>query len=111
MPRRTLTYILVLALLSCSGCSTADSPVLNQLTKPLAVSTTPPPGPYNYQKGWKDGCETGIASTNSSFQMSLGTHRFTLDEQLRNDTLYNRAWKYAFNHCGFSMRSLARYHF
>lgn len=99
-----IRYTLILSLLLCSACTSV-------LTKPLAVNTTPPPGPYNYQKGWKDGCETGLASTNNTLQLSLGTHRFTLDDQLRNDTLYNRAWKYGFNHCGFSMRSVARYSF
>ncbi len=97
--------------LGSAACSTTNTPVLSNLTKPLAVNTTPPPGPYNYQKGWKDGCETGISATNNSMQLILGTRQFTLDPQLRNDALYNKAWKYGFNHCGYSMRTVARYQF
>ncbi len=80
-------------------------------TKPLVVNTNPPPGPYNYRKGWKDGCESALSATNNFFQVSLGTHRFALDSRLINDRLYNQAWRYAFNHCGFSMRTLDRYEF
>lgn len=109
MPRTATFLTLILAALGCIACSTADKPILNSFTKPLVLNTTPPPGPYNYQQGWKDGCETGISATNTSTQQFLGTHRFTIDPALRNDTLYNKAWRYAFNHCGYSMRALARY--
>jgi hypothetical protein len=110
LTKYSLIFSLILAL-GCGGCSTADHPVLSQLTKPFTVNTTPPAGPHNYQQGWKDGCETGISSTNNATQLLLGTHRFTIDPGLRNDPLYNKAWRYGFNHCGYSMRSVARYQF
>ena len=94
------------------ACTTPNGQSLYQrLSKPALINTTPPDGPYNYQQGWKDGCESGIASTNHFTQQSLGAHRFVLHEQLRNDQLYNKAWRYAYNHCGYSMRSVARYDF
>lgn len=104
--------ILAMVGLTNSSCTTqTNQSLFKALSQPTLVSTTPPEGPYNYQKGWKDGCESGIASTNHFFQLTTGAYQFTLDEHLRNEKLYNQAWKYGFNHCGYSMRSVARYHF
>ena len=97
--------------LSITGCTThANQSLFNLLSKPALVSTTPPAGPANYQQGWKDGCESGIAATNHFFQLTLGAYQFILDQQLSHDKLYNQAWRYGFNHCGYCMRSMARYH-
>jgi hypothetical protein len=79
--------------------------------KPVALDMNPPEGPQNYQQGWSDGCKSGVASTNTSFHQFIGSYRFTLDNQLRYDALYNKAWKYGYNHCGYSMKSLAQYSF
>ncbi len=99
-----LSIPLLIILCSCAGGN-------GLFNKPISLNTNPPKGPYDYQKGWKDGCESGIASTNTFFQTTLGTHKFTLDQSLRNDRLYNQAWRYGFNHCGYSMRALAKYDF
>lgn len=108
-----LTIVSILSLnLTLGACALSNGETLSQrLTRPTPISVTPPDGPYTYQQGWRDGCESGIAATNHFFQLSVGTRQFTLDEQLRNDRLYNQAWRYAFNHCGYSMRSIARYDF
>lgn len=79
--------------------------------KPVSLDMNPPEGPRNYQQGWSDGCESGVASTTNTMFMVLGSYKFRLDTQLRNDPLYNKAWQYGYNHCGYSMKSLAQYSF
>lgn len=71
----------------------------------------PPAGPVNYQAGWSDGCESSLTATNTKLQIFLGTHEFTLHPQLRNDPLYKQAWRYGYLHCGYSMKSMARYNY
>lgn len=96
--------IIIGLLVLTSACGSLQS-----IAKPFTLSMNPPEGPYNYQKGWKDGCQSAVSATTTDLNMSLGTFKFVLDNQLRSDVLYNRAWQYAYNHCGFSMRSLSRY--
>lgn len=93
------------------GCTGGEGTVLDFFQKPMLLSTVPPEGPHNYRKGWRDGCESGLASTNTNLHMTFGSQRFVLDKQLRYDNLYNQAWRYAYNHCGYSMKTLAQYHF
>ena len=103
---KKISIILALAFLStaCTGRNhTFD------WTKPVSLNTNAPDGPYNYRKGWEDGCETGLASNNTRLHLFIGSHKFTLDKQLRHDNLYSKAWNYGYNHCGFSMKALAQY--
>lgn len=79
--------------------------------KPALLNMNPPEGPHEYQQGWVDGCKSGIASTNTNLHMTLGSYVFTLDPELRYERLYNTAWRYAYNHCGYSMKTMARYQF
>jgi hypothetical protein len=77
--------------------------------KPVTLDMNAPEGPENYRQGWSDGCDSGLASTSNSFHQFIGSYRFVLDKDLRYDKLYNKAWKYGYNHCGYSMKSLAQY--
>jgi hypothetical protein len=97
---------LIIISLSMTAC---NSGYKLDFSKPITLNTTPPEGPTEYQQGWKDGCESGISATNTSFYMTIGAHKYTLDEELRNNNLYAVAWKYGYNHCGYSMRSMAQY--
>lgn len=81
------------------------------LFKPAMLDMNPPEGPQNYQQGWIDGCKSALAITNTDLHLTLGTYQLVLDKTMRYDSLYNKAWQYAYNHCGYSMRSLARYSF
>lgn len=99
--------LIIAAILPLTACTGMDNKF--DWKKPVMLSTNAPEGPYNYRKGWSDGCQSGLASTNTNFHMSIGSQKFTLDEKLRYDRLYNTAWKYAYNHCGYSMRTLAMY--
>lgn len=99
-----LVAVMLAGLSACTGVNhTLD------LTKPLSLDMNPPPGPAAYQQGWVDGCNSGLASTNTQVQLLLATHTFTLDSRFPADSLYYRAWKTAFNHCGYSMKAIQRY--
>jgi hypothetical protein len=97
--------MLVIVALNISAC--AGSAI--DLTKPVTLNTNPPEGPFEYKKGWSDGCRSGIAATNTAVYMTFGVNQYTLDTDLRYNKLYNTAWRYAYNHCGYSMKSMAQY--
>lgn len=98
---------LALIIISCVACTGPNHSFT--LRKPMALDMNPPEGPENYQQGWLDGCKTGVASTSTAFYQTVGAYRFTLDNNLRYDRLYNTAWRYGFNHCGYTMKALAQY--
>ena len=99
-----ITVILAQLLTACGGTE-----LHGLLTKPYMLDTTPPEGPMNYRLGWKDGCESGMSSNNTTLHMVMGSQRFVINNQYQGDYLYNTAWQYAYNHCGYSMKSLAQY--
>ncbi|MCE3232153.1 MAG: hypothetical protein K0R98_410 [Rickettsiaceae bacterium] len=99
---------LIITCFGLIGCASGNS-AFDLFATPITLNTAPPEGPEEYQKGWHDGCESGITATNTSPLMMLGTYKYTLDEELRYNNLYNAAWKYGYNHCGYSMKSLAQY--
>lgn len=105
MPFKLLTAFLALLLLSACTGSRGNFDV----TKPLSLDLRPPPGPVDYRQGWSDGCESSLAATGDKVQMLFGVHRFTYSEHLRYDFLYATAWRYAYEHCGYSMRTLNQY--
>ena len=111
MNRNYSMALLILLTIVCTqtGCTGVNHRF--DWRKPIALNMNPPEGPFKYQKGWIDGCTSGLASTNTKFHLTLGSYRFTLDNKLRYDSLYNKAWKYGYNHCGYSMKSLAQYSF
>lgn len=59
--------------------------------------TQGPPGPTNFQLGWRDGCETGIAASANTFQRQF--YRFKQDSTLAQDPTYYTGWRNAFNYC------------
>ncbi len=73
------------------------------------LDTRPPEGPDIYQKGWADGCESGISSANQLIQFAFKTHQYSLDEQLVYDPMYWRVWNDAYNYCAFSVMSEIKY--
>jgi hypothetical protein len=73
-----------------------------------------PDGPPEYQQAWKDGCESGMSTYGNSFYKTF--YSYKMDPNLRDNELYYRTWKDAFNYCrhftksnlaqGFAMDSL-----
>jgi hypothetical protein len=99
----------VMVSIVCLICACTGNQHSFDWRKPVALDLNPPEGPKPYQQGWLDGCHSGLSSTNNSLHLFLGSYKFTLDQQLRHDALYSAAWRYAYNHCGYSMKSLAQY--
>lgn len=104
--KKLAIFLILIVITACTGPNHSFT-----IRKPLTLDMNPPEGPREYQQGWVDGCESGIAATNNSVMMAVGAYKFTLDKYLRHDRLYNVAWQYGYNHCGYSMRSLAMYSF
>lgn len=105
--KKKVFVVVVLNAFLLSACGSQQ--ITSLLTKPYMLNTTPPEGPINYQQGWKDGCESGLASNNNTLHMTLGSQKFRINAQYRGDYLYNTAWRYAYNHCGYSMKALLQY--
>jgi hypothetical protein len=119
---RLFTIISLLAIL-LTGCGTArgtsfdltrtltDGLSTIDFRKPVSLDTTPPEGPTSYRQGWKDGCESALASTNTNlFYVAMGVqHKYRIDNRMAQDILYKKAWHYAYYHCGYSMKALEKY--
>jgi hypothetical protein len=84
-----MRYLLTLALLV--GLAACDP------TKPVSLNTTPPAGPPEYQQGFKDGCESGIAGYASPFYKTF--HTVKQDGVLAQNPIYYQIWKDAYAYC------------
>ncbi len=76
---------------------------------PTSMELRPPQGPPKYQKGWMDGCESGLSSTNELVQPQFRTHVYRLDRTLAQDAMYYRVWQDAYDYCAFTMLTLMRH--
>jgi hypothetical protein len=103
---KTVTVAIVVTL-SLPACGSTT--LYSLATKPYTLDTNPPEGPPTYQAGWLDGCKSGMSANNTNLHMTLGSQKFVINNRLRDDQLYNIAWQYAYNHCGYSMKALAQY--
>lgn len=97
-------------LILLAGCSLGGNEV-----RPLAPPFLPPPpegGPQEFQQGWRDGCDTGVAQHGSDvYRSSFG---FRQDPSLVLNPIYYKAWKDGENFCRtyifeYSVRSLDVY--
>lgn len=90
-----LFLILFVAVVSLSGCA-----VFKPLGGPYYaqhILTQPPEGPPLFQKGWLDGCHTGIATTGSHIhKLAYG---FKQDYKLVHNFEYYTGWKVAWSYC------------
>ena len=57
----------------------------------------PQDAPANFQKAWKDGCESGMASMTNSVYAKF--YKFEQDPLLRKDPVYYKVWKDTFTFC------------
>lgn len=102
--------IYISAIFLLSACALGGGEV-----RPLYPPFMPRPpegGPQEFQQGWQDGCETGMAAHgNDVFRSSFD---FTQDPSLVLNPIYYKAWKDAENYCRtyifeYSIRSLDVY--
>lgn len=85
--------LLVLIQAGCSQGFSIEKPY------PLLLRDVPPPGrPPEYQKAFKEGCESAIALYGYSIYRNM--YDFKYDPQkMVNDNSYYRAWKDGQQHC------------
>lgn len=105
---RIITLFLV-SIIFLSGCTGKNGWV--DLTKPVSIDARAPEGPYPYRQGWTDGCESGLSAVNDQVQLFLKTYKFTMNNKLKKNPLYFKAWNYGYNHCAFSYKSMMRYEY
>ncbi len=95
--KKTL-YILVIVILlpaSLSGCGKVFERIFTK-PRPMNLGETPPGSPI-FQKGWDDGCESGLSAYGGSrYKTAYG---FQQDLSLVDNPEYYRAWKDAYTYC------------
>jgi hypothetical protein len=89
------TLLLVAGISGCTGKDGTFDP-----RKPYSLDLTPPEGPFEYEQGWTDGCESGMNAYSNDFYKSLNTFELRQDPNLRTNKMYYQAWKDAFLYCG-----------
>lgn len=81
-------YLLFITILMLSACDP---------TKPVSLDTTPPPGPPEYEQGFRDGCESGMSGYGTPFYKTF--HRARQDPILAQNPVYYQIWKDAYAYC------------
>lgn len=71
--------------------------------KPSSLDTTPPAGTKEYQQGWSDGCETGIAGYGNSFYKMF--HSVRKNASYIGNPTYDQVWRDAYNYCRVQMKT------
>ncbi len=92
--RFMLICAMLLIALMASGCGERY-----QGKAAYSLDMRPPEGPPEYQQGWKDGCETGIAANTTDFYKFF--NKIKMDPELIKNPVYRRVWTDAYNYCWF----------
>ncbi len=100
---KRIIVLLLINLVVLGGCYNSPDKV-----KPAAFifNMMPKDAPTNYKIGWKDGCETGLASMSNSFYKKFYTFRQTAT--LRKDPVYYKAWQDSYGFCKWYIYGLLR---
>lgn len=94
--KRIIVVLSVVAVTFGFSACTEGKP---DFTHAANFNVDPPPGPPEYQQGWKDGCETGRAAyANHFYKMFLD---FKQDEDLSQNPIYYQVWKDAYLYCWY----------
>ena len=71
--------------------------------RPLWLQTVSPSGPPEYQLGWEDGCDTGLAAEGSwDYKLMFG---FKKRPEMAVNDQYKQGWNEGFTYCRFSLDS------
>jgi len=101
MQQNVLTTVLMIASLSLVGLSLSGcehfyiEPSLK--AKPWSLDMEPPPGPPEYQQGYRDGCQSGWSGYASQFSKVFFTYK--QDTALAQKPIYYQIWKDAYSYC------------
>lgn len=89
-------FILVLLIVGLTGCETLKK--TQELMRPMAwLLDHHPPGPFEYEHGWAQGCESGMGGMSNDYYKSFYQYRIDVN-YVTNETYY-KAWKDAYNYC------------
>lgn len=75
----------------CDAVKTAFRPM------PWLLDQYPKDAPTDYVAGWKDGCESGMASMSNDYYRTF--YKFKSDSTQVNNSDYYIPWKDAYNYC------------
>lgn len=98
-----MRYFAVTLMILLSACQSKDG--WFDYSRPATLDTTPPPGPVEYQLGWNDGCNSGLAAVNTSMNLMLASHTYKIDGNGWQNPKYKSAWKDAYYYCTYHMFS------
>lgn len=90
------TLFVLCALLTLSGCKHfhVDMGWARPASLPI---NNPPPGPPEYQQGFRDGCESGYSGYANNFNKVF--HTWKQDPELAQNPVYYQIWKDAYAYC------------
>lgn len=88
--RITSIFLIFLLLSSCGSVPLAFKPA-------SWIFKRVPDGPLIYQKGWRDGCETGLSTMTNGFYKTF--YDFKQDPALRSNPSYYKIWKDSATFC------------
>ena len=94
--KMTYTLILFTSLLITSGCANYR-PQVGPIWAQKLLAEGPEGASPLFQKGWQDGCETGISVTSNAYQRHF--YHFTQDSELARNREYYTAWKTGYTYC------------
>jgi hypothetical protein len=69
------------------------------LPPPASLDTDPPAGPPEYEKGWREGCESGLNAYGTNTYKLLTTWKYKLDYSMIKNKMYYKAWNDSFLYC------------
>lgn len=86
--------IIILASLLLQGCLFSSKSVF--APKPFGMNQAEK-GTPEFNKGWEDGCETGMSTMSTDYYKSFYT--FRQDPDMITNIEYYKAWKDAYTYC------------
>ncbi len=90
-----------LSFLLCS-CEAFREDILRPLNlwepTPFGIGEVPKGGSPEFEQGWKDGCNSGIAAYGGSHYRNLG-YKFKQDWRMINNKDYYQAWQDSYLYC------------
>jgi len=94
MTKQHLLHIFVLTVSTFTLCGCTEMHWNFGGTKPTGMSFEPPPGPPEYQQGFRDGIESGYSGYANSFNKMFYTWK--QDPVLAQNPVYYQIWKDAY---------------
>ena len=71
--------------------------------RPTYLNTVDPTGPPEYQLGWEDGCDTGLAAEGEWYYKMM--YGFKKRPEMAANDQYKQGWNEGFTFCRFSLAS------